>query len=189
MIKKLSPASLVSIAGGSLAIIGLFSYFSNAANLSVPTFFYGVPILIIGLAMKTSELDPTNSSISKPQRDLLKKKGPEELNQLVGDVTRWRYGQRVHLESSLKVLNLWNEEKPPKLKKVELLEIQEDYGICMTFQLNGVSLERWQDKQERLGRFFIKGFQAQINSKSSQEIELTLIPNKPVTEISSKDKI
>ncbi len=181
MIKKLSPASLVSIAGGFLAIIGLISYFGNAANLSVPTFFYGVPILIIGLAMKTSELDPTNSSISKLQLNLLRKKGPEELNQLVGDVTRWRYGQRAHLESSLKVLSLWNEEKPPQLNKVELLEIQEDYGICMTFQINGVSLERWQNKQERLGRFFVKGYKAEINSKTPQEIELTLIPNKEVT--------
>ena len=64
MKKQFSPASLISIAGGILAITGLISYFNDATNLSVPTFFYGVPILLIGLALKNSELDPTNNSIS-----------------------------------------------------------------------------------------------------------------------------
>ena len=62
--KQFSPASLISIAGGILAITGLISYFNDATNLSVPTFFYGVPILLIGLALKNSELDPANNSIS-----------------------------------------------------------------------------------------------------------------------------
>ena len=65
MKKQLSPASIVSIAGAILAITGLISYFNDATNLSVPTFFYGVPILLIGLAMKNSELSPIKSEISQ----------------------------------------------------------------------------------------------------------------------------
>ncbi len=189
MIKKLSPASLISIAGAFLAIIGLISYFSNAANLSVPTFFYGVPILLIGLALKNSELDPAKSTISDSQLKGLQSKGPEELYNLIGDVTRWRYGQRAHLESSLQVLKLWSDDKPPKLIEIELLEIEQEYGIRLKFKPNGVPLENWKSKEERLGRFFAKNLKAEITSKSSNEIELTLIPNKQVTEISSKDNI
>ncbi len=189
MNKKLSPASLISIAGGVLAVIGLISYFSNAANLSVPTFFYGVPILLIGLALKNSELDPAKSKITPSQLNNLKQKGPEEFHNLIGDVTRFRYGQRAHIESSLKVLKLWDEEKPPQLLEIELLEIEKDYGICMKFKSNGVPLKSWKSKEERLGRFFAKNLTAKIVSKNSELIELTLIPNKQVTEISSKDNI
>ncbi len=189
MIKQLSPASLISITGGVLAVIGLISYFGNAANLSVPTFFYGVPILLIGLALKNSELDPANSKVTSLQLQKLKEKGPQELHNLIGDVTRWRYGQRAHLESSLQALKLWSEEKPPKLLEIELLEIEEDYGISMTFNPNGVPLETWKTKEERLGRFFAKNLSAEIISNKPDEIQLTLIPNKQVTEITTKDNI
>ena len=85
MKKQFSPASLISIAGGVLAITGLISYFNDATNLSVPTFFYGVPILLIGLALKNSELDPANNSISASDISKLKSKGPKELANLIGD--------------------------------------------------------------------------------------------------------
>ena len=42
---------------------------------------------------------------------------PKELTELVRDVTRWRYGIKAHLESSLEALNLWNEDNPPQLKE------------------------------------------------------------------------
>ena len=67
MKKQFSPASIVSIAGSILAFTGLISYFNDATNLSVPTFFYGVPILLIGLAMKNSELSPAKSKRTPSQ--------------------------------------------------------------------------------------------------------------------------
>ena len=175
MNKTFSPASLISIAGGFLAVIGLISYFSNAANLSVPTFFYGVPILLIGLALKNSELSPANCNNSPSEIKDLKPKMPNELQSLLDDVTRFRYGQRAHLESSLQVLKLWNEEKPPQLKEIKLLEKGTSYGIEMKFETNGVPMEKWQEKQDRLGRFFAKNLQATITSIKSGEIELTLL--------------
>ena len=64
MKQSFSPASIVSLTGAILAVTGLVSYFNDATNLSVPTFFYGVPILLIGLAMKKSELAPVKNLIS-----------------------------------------------------------------------------------------------------------------------------
>ncbi len=189
MNKQFSPASLISLLGGVLAVIGLFSYFGNAANLSVPTFFYGVPILLIGLALKNSELDPAKSKTTQLELRNLKEKGPKELANLFGDVTRWRYGQRAHLESSLQVLKLWNEESPPELLEIELLEISGEYGVRMKFRSKAVPLEIWKSKEERLGRFFAKNLTANISSKKDQEIELTLLPEKKLTEISGEDNI
>lgn len=175
MNKTFSPASLISIAGGFLAVIGLISYFSNAANLSVPTFFYGVPILLIGLALKNSELSPANCNNSPSEIKQIKPKIPNELQSLLDDVTRFRYGQRAHLESSLQALKLWNEEKPPQLKTIKLLEKEAGYGVEMRFETNGVPMEKWEEKKDRLGRFFAKDLKATITSVKAGEIELTLL--------------
>ena len=58
MKKYLSPANIITVVGGFLAFIGMTAYFTESVNLSVPTFFYGVPILLIGLGLKTSEIPP-----------------------------------------------------------------------------------------------------------------------------------
>ena len=111
MKKYLSPGNLIVTAGGILAFVGMTAYFTDSVNLSVPTFFYGVPIFLIGLGLKTSEIPPvklfdkTNFATNKFNR-------PKELTALVKDVTRWRYGIKAHLESSLESLNLWDEDNP-----------------------------------------------------------------------------
>ena len=58
MKKYLSPGNLIVTAGGILAFVGMTAYFTDSVNLSVPTFFYGVPIFLIGLGLKTSEIPP-----------------------------------------------------------------------------------------------------------------------------------
>ncbi len=49
MTKYFSPANLIVATGVVLAFVGMTAYFTDSVNLSVPTFFYGVPILLIGL--------------------------------------------------------------------------------------------------------------------------------------------
>ncbi|WP_269622524.1 DUF2854 domain-containing protein [Prochlorococcus marinus] len=176
MNKLPSPASLISITGGILAIIGLISYFNDAANLSVPTFFYGVPILLIGLALKNSEIPPAKSSIQKSDLNKLNLKGPKELSNLIGDVTRFRYGQRAHLETSLQALKLWDENKPPQLREIELIEKNQKFGIRMTFLFCGVPIEKWEEKKDRLGRFFASNLKASITAPNPEEIILELLP-------------
>ena len=176
MKKQFSPASLVSLAGAVLAVTGLVSYFNDATNLSVPTFFYGVPILLIGLAMKNSELGPTKNLISESELSRLKLNGPKELSDLIGDVTRFRYGQRVHLETSLQSLKLWDEKNPPQLLEIALLEENKRFGISMKFESQGVPLEKWEQQSERLGRFFAKDLTAEIKSNNPGEISLKLRP-------------
>ena len=48
----LSPGSLVTVAGAVLTVIGAIAYLGDNANLSLPTIFYGIPILLGGLALK-----------------------------------------------------------------------------------------------------------------------------------------
>ena len=174
MKKYLSPGNVIIFAGGILAFVGITAYFTDSVNLSVPTFFYGVPILLIGLGLKTSEIPPVvlfdkvsfkNDSFNRPK----------ELTALVKDVTRWRYGLKAHLESSLEALNLWDEDNPPQLKEIEEITKENRNGLRMHFEMNAVPVEKWIEKQERLNRFFVKGLESEfIIDDNKKEFDLIL---------------
>ncbi len=178
MNKLLSPGNLITIGGASLSLIGLTAYFSDATNLSVPTFFYGVPIFLIGISLKTTEVPPAIRVVEASKYASERAKGPKELDKLLKDVTRWRYGQSCQLESSLRVLKLWDIDNPPQLLEIEEFVKDGDYGIRMRFEMGGVPLERWNDRKERLGRFFAKGLNAELFCPTPGEIDLTLLPHK-----------
>ncbi len=174
MKELISPANLITVTGSFLTVIGCIAYLTGAANLSVPTLFYGFPIFLGGLALKSTEIKPAQKiSSNKSSQD---KEIPSELTKLIKDVTRWRYGQHAHLESSLKVLDLWDQPNPPQLLEIEELYTEQGYGLRLRFRIAGVSLERWQEKEERLGRFFAKGLQAKLIPNDSKEIDLMLLP-------------
>lgn len=177
-----SPGNLITIAGGVLTVVGSVAYGTGNANLSLPTIFYGIPILLGGLALKSSELPPARRVVDaktyKTQRDA----ATPELGKLLADVTRWRYGQKAHLESSLEALKLWDEDTPPQLTEIEELCSAEGYGLRLRFALGAVALERWQDKQERLGRFFAKGLSAHLEVLDEAHIDLRLLQTATASE-------
>ena len=111
MKKYLSPGNLIVTAGGILAFVGMTAYFTDSVNLSVPTFFYGVPIFLIGLGLKTSEIPPVEL-FDKGNFATNQFNRPKELTALVKDVTRWRYGIKAHLESSLESCLLYTSPSP-----------------------------------------------------------------------------
>ena len=83
MNKLLSPGNLITIGGATLSTIGLTAYFTNATNLSVPTFFYGVPIFLIGLSLKTTEVPPAKRVVSAAKFATARNKAPKELENLL----------------------------------------------------------------------------------------------------------
>ena len=172
-----SPGSLVTVAGGVLTVIGAVAYSTGSANLSLPTIFYGIPIFLGGLALKSSELPPARRVIPAATLKTERERAQPELGKLLGDVTRWRYGQKAHLESSLEALKLWDEDNPPQLEEIEELTSADGYGLRLRFQLNAVPLERWQEKRERLGRFFAKGLRAELKALDGDRFDLMLLPD------------
>lgn len=172
-----SPGSLVTVAGAALSVIGWIGYATGNPNLSLPTIFYGIPILLGGLALKSSELPPAQRVVPAGQFKALRDASASEpLRKLLADVTRWRYGQKAHLESSLEVLKLWDEDTPPQLLAIEELDCSGAYGLRLRFELGAVPLERWQSQQERLGRFFGSGLRAEIEPIGPKQLDLRLLP-------------
>ncbi|WP_216923177.1 DUF2854 domain-containing protein [Synechococcus sp. CCAP 1479/9] len=173
----LSPGSLVTVAGAVLTVIGSIAYATDSPNISLAGVFYGVPILLGGLALKSSELPPAERLTPAAKlRDLRQQPGNEPLRKLLADVTRWRYGQKAHLESSLEALKLWDEDAPPQLVAIEELEAGGGYGLRLTIECHGVAYERWQDRRERLGRFFGPGLTADLQQSGPGRLQLSLLP-------------
>jgi hypothetical protein len=172
-----SPGSLVTVAGAVLTVIGSIAYLGDNANLSLPTIFYGIPILLGGLALKSSELPPAERlTAAASLRGLRDQPASEPLRRLLADVTRWRYGQKAHLESSLEALKLWDEEAPPQLLAVEELDCDGRYGLRLRFSCEGVPYERWQERQDRLGRFFGPDLKAELSRPAEGQLSLALLP-------------
>lgn len=172
-----SPGTWVTLAGTALTLVGTLAYLRDDANLSLPTIFYGLPILIAGLALKSSELAPA-ARVTPPEqlKQLRDQPSNEPLRRLLADVSRWRYGQKAHLESSLEALKLWNDDDPPQLLSVEELSLPEGYGLRLEFELHGVPADRWFERQERLGRFFGTGLRAELDQPKAGRLNLRLLP-------------
>ena len=164
-------------------MIGWVGYATGNPNLSLPTIFYGIPILLGGLALKSSELPPASLIEGDAEAIALRQQpASSTLRKLVKDVTRWRYGQKAHLESSLEALKLWDEENPPQLISVSEQAVTGRYAVTLRFQAAGVPYARWQEKQDRLGRFFDKGLQARLSEPAAGEVLVELLPQSAATD-------
>ncbi|MEA5474384.1 DUF2854 domain-containing protein [Synechococcus sp. CCY9201] len=172
-----SPGSLVTIAGAALTVIGSIAYATDSPNLSLAGVFYGVPVLLGGLALKSSELPPAQRLTPASQyKELRQQEANEPLRKLLGDVTRWRYGQKAHLESSLEALKLWDDDAPPQLLSIAELEQNGGYGLRLRFSTGAVPYDQWEARQDRLGRFFGPGLQAELSRLGGDQIQLSLLP-------------
>jgi hypothetical protein len=183
------PLSLVLInLGGLLALIGFFAYAIQDATFNLIGFFYGVPLLLGGLALKSAELEPVPFESVTPA-NLIKLRAAQAtptLNQIRKDVTRYRYGQEAHLDVALEKLGLApSDDDRPILTSLQESEIGGAYALTLKFYSPFMSLDVWQEKQAKITRFFGPGINVQIEpGDDREEIKLTLIVDRaqaPVT--------
>jgi hypothetical protein len=181
------PLSLTLInIGGLLALIGFFAYAIDDPTFNLIGFFYGIPLLLGGLALKSSELAPvplTNVASLKIVK-LREQQATPTLNQIRDDVTRYRYGQEAHLDLALQKLGLSpTDDERPVLKGLKEEEIDNAYALILEFYSPLIDLEIWKEKQDRLTKFFGPGIKVAIDGDVEENVNITLIvtPDKLVT--------
>ncbi|MCD8489014.1 MAG: DUF2854 domain-containing protein [Desertifilum sp.] len=178
MLRKVSLGNLLLIVGTPLALGGLIAYFTNNPTLNLAGFFYGIPILLGGLALKAAELEPIafTQPTSEAVLALREQQATEIQNQLRQDVTRFRYGQSAHLDDALERLGLSpTDEERPVLTGIRETETQGNYTLILEFDSPFFSVEDWQQKQEKITKFFGPGIQSEITQPESDRIELALM--------------
>ena len=167
--------------GGVLTITGFIAYATANATLNLAGFFYGIPLLLGGLALKASELKPIPfSQPTTPEVLKLRSlKATSTQNQIRDDVTRYRYGQEAHLDSSLEALKLSpTDEERPVLIGLRETEVDGEYVLVLEFNSPLISFETWQQKREKVEKFFGPGVRVEITqpeSDNADRIDVALI--------------
>jgi Protein of unknown function (DUF2854) len=111
----------------------------------------------------------------------------DTLNQIRKDVTRYRYGQEAHLDLALEKLGLSpSDDDRPVLKSIEESELDGTYALTLNFYSPFIKIDVWQEKQEKITKFFGPGVKAEIDQDDeTEEIILTLIVDSAPAKITS----
>lgn len=181
MLRQISLGSVGLVVGGVLSIVGFTAYFLDNATLNLVGFFYGIPLLLGGLALKAAELKPV--PFSQPTADavlsLREQQATSTQNQIRKDVTRYRYGQEAHLDSSLKYLGLEpSDEERPVLQSIREEAIDGSYALVLEFESPLIKFEDWQKKQDKIERFFGPGLRVelhQLGTSDENRVDVALI--------------
>jgi len=185
MLRNVSLAQLGLVVGSVLTAIGIAAYAAARPTLNLIGFFYGVPLVLIGLALKAAELKPV--PYSQPPSEaaiaLREREATATLKQVRNDITRYRYGQRVHLQESLKRLGLSPiDEECPVLTGLREEAIGDRYALILEFSSEYVPFSAWEERRDRLEAFFGPGLRAELLQPEEDVVELRLIvaPAAPV---------
>lgn len=180
MLRKISLGTLGITIGGILTIIGFAAYAADYATLNLAGFFYGIPLLLGGLALKANELKPVPfSQPTTPQVLALRnQQATPTQNQIRQDINRYYYGQDAHLEKALSFLKLGSTDNDrPVVTGLRETEINGAYTLILEFDSPSVPIDVWQQKQEKMTSFFGPGVEVKVTQTPSDTIELALIAN------------
>lgn len=191
-INKISIASIGLYVGGILFIVGFWAYSQGNSTLNLIGFFYGFPILLGGFAFKSSEVTPVPVLVPETEVVLSLRKLQETSTQkqLRKDVTRYRYGIKAHLDEILEKLGMspTDEERPLLIGIYEEVSQSQEtagaYSLILRFQSPLMDFEFWQQKQDKLTRFFGPGIVAVVVELENQQVDMRLI-SQPSTKVDS----
>lgn len=177
MLRKIPLAAVGLTVGGILTAIGFYAYAVGMNTLNLAGFFYGIPLLLGGLALKAAELKPIPyTAETSPEIKELRSQATPTQEQLRKDVTRYRYGQEAHLDESLSKLGLSpTDEDRPILVGIQEQSREGAYTLLMEFYSPFFSLEQWEERQEKIEKFFGPNIKAEITQPQTSKIELALI--------------
>lgn len=178
MLRQTSLGTLGLIVGGLLTLMGFVAYANENATLNLVGFFYGIPILLGGLALKASELKPIRFSqpTSASVLDLRESQATSTQNQLRQDVMRYRYGQEAHLDSSLESLGLSpTDEERPVITGLRETDVDGAYTLVLEFNSPLISFETWQQKREKIEKFFGPGVTVNLTQPAENRVDVAII--------------
>ncbi len=190
-IRGFSLGNLVILGGILITVLSFAEYLSDSGsdglNVSGLGFVYGIPVSLAGAALKYAEIDPV-PCISTPQAEaIFESKGTEIIKKIKQDVTRHRYGDEAHLDTTVKKLGL----VVPGKAYPQLMELREDVedgelAFTMIWQSLDTPYKMWADEKRRkkYETFFGPGVGAEVVKIDAEQrlvgIKLTTGGPKPV---------
>lgn len=154
-IRGFSLGNLIVGAGVLVTALSFAEYLgtsgSDGPTLSGLGFVYGIPIFLAGAALKYAEIEPV-PCYSNPKADaLFEGKATEIVKKIKQDVTRHRYGDEAHLDTTVKKLGLVVPGKAyPQLKELRQ-DVTDDgeLAFTMVWQSLDTPYKLWADEKRR----------------------------------------
>ncbi len=176
MLRKIPLGTVLLVVGAILTAVGFVAYAQENATLNLVGFFYGVPILLGGLALRAAELEPV--PYTKPPSEAviaLRDQATQTQTQVRKDVTRYRYGQEAHLDETLERLGLSpTDPQRPVLEGLHEEQREGAYTLVLEFNSPHVPFEKWQEKQPKIEAFFGPGITAEVSQPAEKKVELAM---------------
>lgn len=178
MLRQISLGTLGLSIGGVLVIVGFVAYAADNATLNLAGFFYGFPLLLGGLALKANELKPIKfTQPTTPEiLALREQQATVTQNKIRTDITRYCYGQNVHFDRALSYLGLGStDDDLPEVTGLRETETQGAYTIILGFNSPEFPINVWEEKHEKMTKYFGPGVEVKITEVGEDKIELALV--------------
>ncbi|MGK7891042.1 MAG: DUF2854 domain-containing protein [Leptolyngbyaceae cyanobacterium] len=172
MLPRTSLGTVGIVVGLLITLGGFAAYALDYATLNLVGFFYGIPLLLGGMALKAAELKPIPiEPVTPPEVLALRdQQATDTLNQVRKDVTRYRYGQKAHLDTALEFLGLSpTDEERPELGQLREESREGAYTLVLTFYSPLIPFETWQQKRGKMGSFFGPGLTVAVAEHPTYE--------------------
>ncbi|GAX16429.1 hypothetical protein FisN_19Lh005 [Fistulifera solaris] len=154
---------------GLLITIASFAEYlaQDEGSMSGLGFVYGIPIFLAGSALKYAEIEPVPAFTQPKAEGLFEKKATETMRKIKQDVTRHRYGDEAHLDTTVKKLGLVVPGKAyPQLRELreEVAENGVDLAFTMVWQSLDTPYKMWADERrvKKYETFFGPGVTAEV---------------------------
>lgn len=109
-IRGFSLGNLIIAAGIAITVLSFVEYLSDSGseglNVSGLGFVYGIPVFLAGAALKYAEIEPVPAFSTPAGEKAFEAKATETIEKIKQDVTRHRYGDEAHLDTTVKKLGL-----------------------------------------------------------------------------------
>mmetsp|Transcript_5140 Transcript_5140/g.9767 ORF Transcript_5140/g.9767 Transcript_5140/m.9767 type:complete len:283 (-) Transcript_5140:122-970(-) len=199
-IRGFSLGNLVIFSGVLITILSFAEYLSDSGseglNISGLGFVYGIPIFLAGAALKYAEIDPV-PCYSTPSADaIFESKATETIKKVKQDVTRHRYGDEAHLDTTVKKLGLVVPGKDyPQLKELRQDVENGELTFTMIWQSLDTPYKMWADEKRRqkYETFFGPGVGAEVVKIDAEQrlvgIKLTTGGPKKFNELAEAEQV
>lgn len=169
-IRGFSLGNLIVAAGLLVTTLSFVEYLGTASGdgptLSGLGFIYGIPIFLAGAALKYAEIEPV-PCYTNPRADaIFESKASEIIKKIKQDVTRHRYGDEAHLDTTVKKLGLVVSGKSyPQLQELRQdITADGELSFTMVWQSLDTPYKLWADekRRKRYETFFGPGVGAEV---------------------------
>lgn len=152
-IRGFSLGNVVCLAGLVITVASFVDYLSDSdSGLSVSGlgFVYGIPVFLAGAALKYAEIDPVPVVTTAAADAVFETAATETILKITQDVTRHRYGDEAHLDTTVKKLGLVVPGKDyPQLQELrkEVAPDGKNLVFTMVWQSLDTPYKMWADER------------------------------------------